>query len=239
MTAFALEVAVTTVEDACTAAAAGADRLELCSALEVGGVTPSAALFTAVRDTVRIPVVALVRPRTGDFVYSDAEFAIMKRDAAWFLNNGAAAVVVGAVTESGHVDPRCAELAALKPAVFHRAFDCVERRAGSVSDGELEVLIRFGFHRVLTSGVASTALEGADRIADLVRAAAGRIEILPGGGITPDNVEELIRRTGCTQVHGSFRVPDRSTTLGMGDHRATDAEQVRRVKAVQARIASG
>lgn len=224
-----LEVAVTTVDEATRAAAAGADRLELCSALEVGGVTPSISTFLAAREAVGIPIWVLVRPRPGGFHYSPSEFDTLKRDAEWFLIHGAKGIVTGVLTVTGEIDSeRSAELVRLAngAAVFHRAFDLLPDRIAA-----LETLIGLGCRRVLTSGGAATALEGAEEIAKLIRAARGRIEILPGGGIAPDNVQELIRRTGCTQVHGSFRGPAvRPIRPGMGEERTTDERLVREVR---------
>ncbi|HEY3787990.1 MAG TPA: copper homeostasis protein CutC [Urbifossiella sp.] len=200
-----LEAAITTATDARAAESAGADRLELCSVLEVGGVTPSLGTFLDVREAVRIPVYVLLRPRPGGFVYCNDEFATIRRDAEWFLNNGASGIVCGILDAEGRIDrARCVELAAMAKGnvVFHRAFDFLPDRFAA-----LEELIDLGFERILTSGGAATAAEGAEKIARLMDRAAGRIEILPAGGIGPQNVEELIKITGCNQVHGSFRGP--------------------------------
>lgn len=232
-----LEVAVTTADEARRAAGAGADRLELCAALEVGGVTPSPGTFLEVRAAVRIPAYVLLRPRPGGFVYSDAEFASLKRDAEWFLSHGADGIVFGMLTPGGQIDRiRCAELVRLArgKAVFHRAFDFLHDQPAA-----LEELIELGFERVLTGGGAATAGEGAAEIARLVRRAGGRIDILPGGGIRPENVGELLRVTGCDQVHASLRGPVPGPTLPatplladqMGNGRTTDPEMVRAVRA--------
>jgi copper homeostasis protein len=198
-----IEAAVTSLDEARGAVAAGADRLELCQTLEVGGVTPSTEIFLRIRELVAIPIWVLIRPRGGDFVYSEAEFDTLKRDAARSLEHGADGIVVGVLNADRSIDiPRSRELAVLAGgrAVFHRAFDeLADRRAA------LEQIIGMGYRRILTSGGAATALDGADEIAELVRLAAGRIELLPGAGIGPANAAEIVRRTGCTQVHGSFR----------------------------------
>jgi copper homeostasis protein CutC len=242
-----LEVAVTTGDEAQLAAEAGADRLELCSALEVGGVTPSRAAFFAVREVVAIPVYVLLRPRSGGFVYSGPEFATIQRDAEWFLDHGANGIVFGVLTTEGSIDRiRCAELVAIAKgkAVFHRAFDFLSDRLAA-----LEEIVDLGFERSLTSGGAPTAIEGRVEIAKLVQRAAGRIKVLPAGGIRPDNVAQLLCETGCSQVHASLRSERPDSTLElkpqlkqqMGERRATDAKLVREMRAVldQARMASG
>jgi copper homeostasis protein CutC len=208
-----IEVAVTTVEEARAAVGAGAARLELCSHLEVGGVTPPRDVFLAIREAVAVPICVLVRPRAGNIVYSDAEFEMLIRDADWFHREGAI-VVSGVLNPDGNVDrDRCAKLP--RGSVFHRAFDEVPDHFAA-----MEMLIELGFRRILTSGGAATAPEGAVELAALIRAAGSRIEILPGGGITPDNVAELVRRTGATWIHGSFRC----------GKPATDADAIRETR---------
>lgn len=155
------------------------------------------------RTELGIPVAVLVRPRSGGFVYTRREFATLCRDADRFLAGGAVAVVCGVLDEAGRLHrERCRELVRLTAgrSVLHRAFDSLT----DPFDGLAEA-IDLGFARVLTSGGARTAPEGANAIRELVRSAAERIEVLPGGGIGPGNVAELIRVTGCSQVHGSFR----------------------------------
>jgi len=211
--AIRIEAAIASLEEARTAVAAGADRLELCSHLEVGGVTPPRDVFLAIRETVAVPICVLIRPRHGDFIYTASEFDTLKRDAEWFRAHGAE-IVTGVLNADRTVDrARCADL--VRGAVFHRAFDEVVDRFAA-----LETLIELGCRRILTSGGAPTAPEGTDELAALFRAARGRIEILPGGGIAPDNAAELVRRTGCTWIHGSFRCGGA----------ATDPDAIRRVK---------
>lgn len=234
-----LEVAVTTADEAVAAVAAGADRLELSAALDVGGVTPSPGAFLEVRAAVPdTPVWVLLRPRPGGFVSTDREFATITRDADWFLGNGAAGVVVGVLTPTGGIDhARCAELVRVTGgrAVFHRAFDFLFDQFAGLDD-----LIALGFARVLTSGGAATALAGRDRLAELVRHAAGRIDILQAAGIRPENAAELLRATGCDQVHASLRSSSTDPTRGanpavaaqMGGTATTDPALVRRLRAV-------
>ncbi|MBX9626286.1 MAG: hypothetical protein K2X82_20980 [Gemmataceae bacterium] len=241
-----LEVAVTTPDEAVAAVAAGADRLELCSALEVGGLTPSPGAFLTCRDAVAAPICVLLRPRVGGFAYPEDEFDVLASDAELFMSEGADAVVVGGLTPAGRIDRvlcrRLVDAADGDAVVFHRAFDFLPDPLAA-----LEELIELGFQRVLTSGGAPTALEGADVIAKLIQRAAGRIEVLPGGGVTPENIEELVRRTGCDQVHGSFRSPVTDPTLasnpalaaGMGGGMALDPAKVAATRAVLDRLAAG
>lgn len=196
-----LEVIATSPEDCAAAERAGADRIELCAALELGGLTPSAGLMAEARAATRLPIVAMVRPRAGGCCYSAGEFAAMRRDAAALIQAGADGLVFGLLHADGTVDrARCAALLALcagRQTVFHRAFDLVPDPAA------LDELIALGCTRVLTSGGAASAPAGAEAIARLVQQAAGRIEILPGGGVTPANAAALLAATGCTQVHAS------------------------------------
>ncbi len=145
----------------------------------------------------------MIRPRDGDFVYSEADFRVMARDLESFKPFAPAAFVFGLLTANAEIDEdRCGELVRLAapiPCVFHRAFD----RARNLKAG-LEVLIRAGFRRVLTSGRAPTAVEGIPNLRELLALAAGRIEILPGGGIRAENAADIVRGTGCRQVHASF-----------------------------------
>lgn len=238
-----LEVTVTTPDEARRAVAAGADRLELCSGLELGGLTPSPGTFLEVRAAVAVPVYVLLRPRPGDFTYLDDDFAALKGDATWFMRNGANGIVCGVLARRGHrgrIDQvRCAELVALSngKAVFHRAFDFL-----SNLPAELDELIVLGFERVLTSGGAATATDGQAMIAELVRRADGRIQVLPGGGIRPINVANLLAETGCDQVHASLRyrygagcqrIYDHPTlSEQMGGFSNMDAQLVREMRAV-------
>jgi len=206
-----IEAACETAEDARAAAAGGADRLELCAALDLGGLTPSWGFVRDVRTDVPLPAAVMIRPRAGDFVYSDDDVRVMARDLEAFHHLTPSAFVFGLLTADAEVDEaRCAELVRLAgktPCVFHRAFD----RARNLRTG-LEVLIRLGFRRVLTSGVAPTAVEGVPNLRELHELAAGRIEILPGGGIRPDTALDVVKGTGCRQVHASFaeEIPESS-----------------------------
>ena len=200
-----LEVCVESVDDAVAAAAAGAGRIELNSALSLDGLTPTPGLLVETRRAVKLPLVTMARPRAGDFVYSASEFRVLRRDAEFALGRGADGIAFGILTADRRIDTRrCRELLrGIGPgatAVFHRAFDVV----ADPSDA-LRQLIDLGVRRVMTSGGKTTAAAGAGVIADLVRRAAGRIEILPAGGVRPANAPRIIRRTGCEQLHTSVR----------------------------------
>ena len=195
-----LEIIASTVEDCVAAESGGADRIELCSAIVTSGLTPSLGTLIEAKKRVRIPIMAMVRPRAGGFCYSDADFAVMQHDAALLLKHGADGIVVGFLHADGSTDTdrcrRIVEIAAGRQTVFHRAFDVVHDPMG-----ELDRLIEMGFTRVLTAGQQKTALEGSERIRELREHAKGHIEVLPGGSVRAHNVRQLIEATGCNQVH--------------------------------------
>ncbi len=199
-----LEVAVASVADALAAQQGGADRLELNAALALGGLTPSLGTLLEVKAAVSLPVLVLVRPRPGGFAYAEAEFEVMRRDVDLALEHGADGIAFGILTPDGGVDlDRCRRLVrqvAGHPAVFHRAFDVTPDAFAA-----LEQLIELGFHRVMTSGQEENAYHGASRIAELIARAAGRIEVLPAGGINRFTIADVLARTGCDQVHASLR----------------------------------
>jgi copper homeostasis protein len=202
-TRYTIEVAVETPDDARIAEAGGADRVELSAALDLGGLTPSVGLFEEVRASTRLPVVVMIRPRPGDFVYSDDEFRIMARDIEVYRPAAPAGFVFGALTADGKVDQQQCRLlldrAKSVPCVFHRAFDRCP-----VPSAALAELIDLGFARVLTSGRESTALAGSTNIAEMHNIAHGRIELLPCGRIRSANAETVVRVSRCHQVHSSF-----------------------------------
>ncbi|HEV3384600.1 MAG TPA: copper homeostasis protein CutC [Gemmata sp.] len=199
---YTLEIAVSTPDEAIIAASNGADRLELSSGLEVGGLTPSLHAFLAVQEAVSIPVYVLLRPRPGGFLYSDREFAVIERDAEEFLKRGASGIVFGILSSGGIDRSRCEKLVKLAGgrAVFHRAFDFLPDSFSAIDE-----LIEMGFQRVLTSGQGITAAAGCAQLASLIRHTGKRLEILPAGNIRPENVIELMKKTGCNQVHSSAR----------------------------------
>ena len=198
-----VEAAVEDLESALAVARAGADRIELCVNLNEGGTTPSTGLTAAVVDGTHLPVFVLIRPRAGDFVYSDDEIELMSRDVETAGSIGAAGIVTGALTSDYAIDVEqtraLVKAAAGLPVTFHRAFDVTMSKSDA-----LEQLIDLGVTRVLTSGGATTAMEGADVIAALADQARDRIAIIAGGGIREHNVSDVIARTAVREVHTRF-----------------------------------
>lgn len=199
-----LEIAVASVEDALAAERGGADRLELNAALGLGGLTPSLGTLLELRAVVRLPIIVLVRPRAGGFAYSDAEYRTLRRDAELALEHGAEGIAVGVLHPDGRLDAkRCGplvRLAGARAAVCHRCFDVTPEPFDT-----LERLIDLGFRRVMTSGQEESAYNGAPLIAELIRRAAGRIEVLPAGGVNRFTAADIVARTGCDQLHASLR----------------------------------
>jgi copper homeostasis protein len=195
-----IEACVDSVESAFAAERGGARRLELCDNLADGGTTPSAGMIAAVKASVLIPVFVIVRPRGGGFVYSNAEVDVMRRDVEAAVALGVDGVVVGALRPDARVDSLSIQplvaAAQGRPVTFHRAFDLVSDQYEA-----LDMLAAAGISRVLTSGGASTAAEGADTIASLVRAAGARLTVMAGGSIREENVAELVRRSGVREIH--------------------------------------
>jgi len=196
-----VEAAVETLDSALAAERAGADRIELCDNLNEGGTTPDGGLVAAIIERMKLPVFVLIRPRPGDFVYSESEFDVMIRDIELTRTMGIAGIVTGALDASGRVDIKrtrsLVKAAGGLPVTFHRAIDCAVDLAAALDDA-----IEAGVSRVLTSGGAPTAQAGVGVIAALVLQAGERVSIIAGGGIRGRNVRDVIARTGVHEVHG-------------------------------------
>ena len=224
------EVAADSIQSALTAETAGANRIELCAALSIGGITPSFAMLQTAIERLAIPVHVIIRPRAGDFLYSAAEFAIMRRDIELAKSAGAQGVVFGILRADGTIDTERTEtlIAAARPlaVTFHRAFDMC--RAPHTA---LDELIRLQVDTLLTSGQAATAEAGLPLIAELVEQAAGRIHIMPGSGINPANIRRIAQHSRAAHFHFSARqnVPSpmqyRRPHLSMGS--SSDSEYQR------------
>ncbi len=237
-----VEICVDSPAGAFAAQEGGASRVELCANLLEGGTTPSAGAIKVARAGLRIGLQVIIRPRGGDFLYSPEEFEVMKADIVTAKELGADGIVIGCLTAAGDIDrERTRELIALgRPmsVTFHRAFDmCRDPRQG------LEELIALGADRVLTSGQEASCLEGIELLAALEKQAAGRIIVMPGGGVTPNNARRIATATGVKEIHLSVgrtvesQMHHRNPKVFMGgvlrppefSWKTTDAEAVRRV----------
>ena len=196
-----IEVCAESYEYAVKAEKAGADRIELCKDLHLDGLTPDYESAKRTIDTLNIPVFILIRPRKGDFIYSNQEFELMKRDIIKFKEMGCKAIVSGVLNDDNTIDvERTKELVELsKPLefTFHRAFDVVNDPIE-----EIENLIKIGVNRILTSGQKEKAIEGLDLLKKLNKISSNRIVIMPGSGISPLIIEKF---KSFSEIHGSFR----------------------------------
>ena len=197
---FLLEIAVASFERAIAAERAGADRLELCANLEMGGLTPSLELIRQVRAAVKIPIHVLVRPRAGNFVYNSVEIAQMKEEIVALGGENVQGIVTGVLPPDSSVDvQRTRELVVLASPMqvtFHRAFDETKDLTAALED-----IVLTGALRILTSGGATDALSGASVLRSLLQQARNRIGILPGGGLHAGNIAEVARVTGAHELH--------------------------------------
>ena len=199
-----IEIAVFSLESAIAAYTAGAHRIELCSAPAEGGLTPSAATMRLARKYVKIPIHVMIRPREGDFCYSEKEFETMLLDVAAAKIVGMEGVVAGILNPDGTIDKErtaiLVESASPMNVTFHRAFDMVKDQYQA-----LETIIDTGCYRILTSGGQQTAPQGVDKLTSLVKKAGNRITIMPGSGINLNNIKELAETTGAKEMHLSAR----------------------------------
>jgi len=204
MSAYTLEIAAGSVSCALGAQQGGANRVELFQALELGGLTPSYATLALARERLDIELYVLIRPRAGDFCYDGIDTETMLRDIEHCVQLGCDGVVIGALDADGQVDvPLCRTLvSAAGPlgVTFHRAFDAVRDQHQA-----LETVIELGCERILTSGAVAGAPHAMDTLAALVQTAAGRISIMPGAGITANNLAALVQATGAREYHASAK----------------------------------
>lgn len=197
-----LEVVVYNIESALRAQEGGADRIELCDNPGEGGTTPSYAVIEAVRQNVNMDVYVMIRPRGGDFLYSNYEFHAMKRDIHQCQKISVDGVVFGILTAEGRIDvKRCKELierARPLKVTCHRAFDMTRDPFQALED-----CIEAGFDRILTAGQQAQAAKGKELIGQLIQKANGRIAIMPGSGVNENTVEEIVRASNATEIHFS------------------------------------
>lgn len=236
-----IEICVEGIDGLAAAQEAGADRVELCASLLEGGITPSLGVVRQAKALARIPFMVIIRPRGGDFLYSEREFQTMLDDVRALREMGVAGVVAGCLTPNGRIDePRMnAIVAAAGPlsVTCHRAFDMTADFREAI-----EALIRCGVDRVLTSGQRDTAIEGLDILRETVEAAAGRIKVMACGALDESNIAKVLRETGADELHFAAprTVPSemhfRNPHVGMGGTEIereyqltlTDREAVRR-----------
>lgn len=237
-----LEVCCGDIDSVVAAKAGGADRIELCCALGEGGLTPSYGMLTMALDK-DIPVNILVRPRRGDFCYSDIEVESMVGDICMAGLSGVDGIVVGALTPEGDIDIAAMEKlldeAGGLDVTFHRAFDMCRD-----PESALEALIKLGCHNVLTSGFKPNALDGIENLRQLVIQADGRINIIAGCGVTPRNAEEIISRTGVCSIHATCskvvesRMSYRRKDVNMGNvedeysRKTSDVKKIRELRKI-------
>ncbi|MEM9824219.1 MAG: copper homeostasis protein CutC [Bacteroidota bacterium] len=235
-----LEVCTNSLDSARQAQLGGAHRIELCSALELGGLTPSAATLQLVRKYIELPIFVLIRPRAGHFCYSPDEREVIFRNIDLAKQMGADGIVGGALTPDGQIDleftQRMIEISAPLPFTFHRAFDrCREPMQA------MELLIAAGVQRILSSGQAVSAVAGQVLLKQMVEKAGKRLTILGGAGINSQNAKQLVQQTGLEEIHFSAKQEVVSSADGLGGqgngladaaHWITDSEEVKRIKAL-------
>jgi len=207
-----IEIAVFSLESAIAAFNAGAHRIELCSAPAESGLTPSAATMRLAKKYVKIPIHVMIRPREGDFCYSEKEFETMLLDVAAAKIVGMEGIVTGILNPNGTVDEMrtaiLVDAAAPMNVTFHRAFDMTKDQ-----DEAMEAIIYAGCARILTSGGQQTAPEGIEKLAQLVKKAGDRIAVMPGSGINSNNVKDIAETTKAKEIHLSARsfIPSKMT----------------------------
>ena len=230
-----LEVCVDSVDSALAAQEGGADRIELCSVLSEGGITPSHALIEQALSKINIPINVLIRPRPGDFCYSENEFEIMKRDIEFVKSLELNGVVFGILNIDGTIDKKrnteLIEYARPMSVTFHRAFDLTPGPFEA-----LELLILMEFDRILTSGHESIVPEGLELLKALVKRAGDKIIVIPGGGVNENNVKHILNITNAKEIHSSASVirkndsiVDGSKIIGRSLIKITSVEKVKAI----------
>lgn len=233
-----LEVCANSLDSAQEAQLGGADRIELCSALELGGLTPSAATLHLVRQSIDLPIFVLIRPRGGDFCYSPQEWEVIFHDIQWAKKLGADGIVCGALSNTANIDlektQQLLEASHPLPLTFHRAFDrCVD------PIGALQQLMDLGLSRILSSGQEATALQGRNLLKQMVEQAADQLTILAGAGINSDNAKQLVEETGLREIHFSakrkvmpavFGNAQKKNAFSDGTYWLTDAREIKNVR---------
>ena len=217
---YTLEVCAASMRSVEAAAQGGAERIELCSALSLDGLTPSMGMIRLVKERFpQLTLHVLIRPREGNFVYNELELSTMESDILLCKEAGADSVVVGALTPEGDIDlaamRRLMQAADGLPVTFHRAFDICRQ-----PEEALEQIISLGCRRILTSGQAATAEQGIALLHRLNQLSAGRIIIMPGGGVNAANAPTILQQTGCTEIHAS------ASSLQPDGLKDTDPEKV-------------
>jgi len=206
MSTILLEICAGSITSCLAAQEGGAHRVEFCDNLLEGGTTPSYGQIAVARERLWIGLNVIIRPRGGDFLYTDLEYEVMQRDIIACKKLGVDGVVIGILTANGYIDvPRCkalVELASPMQVTFHRAFDVAQNPLKALED-----VIATGCNRLLSSGQAATALEGAAMLKTLQAAAGERLVVMPGAGVRSNNIAKLVATTGCKEFHTSARMP--------------------------------
>lgn len=227
-----LEVCVQSDKELIIAQSAGAQRIELCSKLEVGGLTPSIEMVQRCMDLALVPIVVLVRSRGGDFFFDQNEQRETLLQAREIARLGVKGIVSGGLTRHGQIDENfVAELRSVCTSVelvFHRAFDEIMDKECAVDQ-----LVTLGVDRILTSGGVGDASQYLSSLANLRRQTSGRIELLPAGGIRSSNAARLLKETGCSQLHASFRLSDSGVNPG------PDSEEIKRTRSIMDSLVQG
>ncbi|MEQ8687984.1 MAG: copper homeostasis protein CutC [Imperialibacter sp.] len=243
-----IEVVCYNITSVLNAIEGGASRIELCDSPGDGGTTPSAGMILAAKEKARIPVFVMIRPRGGDFLYSDEEFEVMKKDIESAKKLGADGVVFGILKANGDIDIErnrsLVELARPLKVTCHRAFDMTNDPYKA-----LEACIEAGFDRILTSGQQANVSDGRLLLAELVKKAGDRIIIMPGAGVSEENVADLVKTTGAKEIHISGRsfvdspMAFRNPAVSMGDDPreyqklVVSAERVKKIRILAESVA--